>query len=102
MSRIDEIKKSLDAAWRDRREGRIVSPPSWEDVSYLLSYIEGRGVEAQDPVDMLNEELDAAMDFHRREAARFSNERAKIWRMRIQWPDGGTDVDKKMLADLHA
>jgi hypothetical protein len=48
------------------------------------------------PEDMSNSELDAAMDYHRKQAARYSNERAKMWRFRLDMPSGPCEVDIAM------
>lgn len=50
---------------------------------------------------MTDDELRAAAEYHRAEAARYSNEGAKVWRLRLRL-DGGTDGDKQRLAELQA
>jgi len=59
------------------------------------------GATSREPVDMTDAELRAAIDFHRAQIARYSNEGAKIWSLRVRL-DGGTNEDRQRLADLHA
>jgi hypothetical protein len=110
MSRIDEIRERrskippigyLVTALSTLRGGDECIELLTRDIDYLISCIEGRGVEDRDPRDMTDDELNAAVDFHRAQAARYFNEGAKIWRLRIRL-NGGEEIDKKMLADLHA
>lgn len=96
MSRIDEIRKRWTYAYQ------VALPPYEQvraDIDYLLSLVDG-GAD-RDPADMTGDELNAAMDFHRRQIGRYSNEAAKIWRLRIRL-NGGEEIDKQMLAELHA
>jgi hypothetical protein len=54
------------------------------------------------PEDMTNAELNAAIDYHHKQEARYSNERAKMWRFRLNMPSGPEDVDIRMESERQA